>query len=254
MLLYIYRRHFAVCGLLLMLFLYALLLSGRGMEAPRFALDKTLDRIARTNGNGLRSVSDVLSGRKYALLTFDDGPYGYGLDEQIMQTLRKHHAHAVFFLVCSHINDANEHVLGEIESEGNLIGNHSYNHQVMSKLSKPEITRQIEDCNERIAQVTGKRPYYFRAPFGATSPLVADVVRSFGMKQMSWNANSGDAWLQQPSQIRDFSLSEVEDQSILLLHERPRTAAVLDELLTKLEERGYQFELPDQQFENTAID
>ncbi|HUA81773.1 MAG TPA: polysaccharide deacetylase family protein [Dyella sp.] len=254
MLLYMYRRHLVVCGLLLTLFLYALLLSARGMAAPRFALDKGMDRIAQTNGSGLRSVSDVLAGRKYAVLTFDDGPYGYGLDERILQILRKHHAHAVFFLVCTHINDANRHVLGEIESDGNLIGNHGFDHSNLAKLSKTEMTHQVEDCNERIAQLTGKRPYYFRPSFGSTSAQVTDVVRSFGMKQMLWNANSGDGWLTQPDQIRDFSLSEVEDQSIVLLHERPRTAAMLDELLTKLEERGFQFELPDPHSGNAAID
>lgn len=253
MLLYAYRRYLFLCGVLLTFLFYALLLTAHGMAAPRFVLDQSAFNVKHAGGYSLRRVSDMLAGRKYVVLTFDDGPYGYGVDEQIMATLRKHHAHAVFFLVCAHINEANRAVLGEIQSEGDLIGNHSYDHPDLAKLSQPEVAQQIERCNTRLAELTGKRPYYFRPPFGSTSPLVAKVAQSFGMKQMLWNANSEDSWIKQPQQILNFSLTQTDDQSILLMHERPITASVLDEMLTRLEERGFQFVLPDQLSANTAI-
>jgi len=256
MLLYqLYRRYFALCGLLLTLLAYALLLTAHGMAPPRFVLDPTAGSVRHASSFSLRRLSDVLAGRKYAVLTFDDGPYGYGVDEQILGILRKHHAHAVFFLVCSHINEANRGELGRIESEGNLIGNHSFDHLQLNKLDKAQLVQQIEGCSRRLAEVTGKRPYYFRPPFGASSPLVAQVAQSSGMKQMLWNANSQDSWMTKPEQILNWSMEETEDQSILLMHEKPTTVAVLDETLSKLEERGFQFVLPDQlDGGNTAID
>ncbi|TNY25270.1 hypothetical protein BV497_14770 [Fulvimonas soli] len=39
---------------------------------------------------------DWLSGRKYVVLTFDDGPFGQGVDEQILEVLERHQARAVF--------------------------------------------------------------------------------------------------------------------------------------------------------------
>jgi len=254
MLLYVYRRYIATFGILLTFFLYAMLLTGRGMAQPHFVLDRANSNVKQASGLSMRKVSDVLAGRKYVVLTFDDGPYGYGVDEQIMATLRKHHARAMFFLVCSHINEANQDVLGKLEGAGHLIGNHSYDHLKLDTISSQSVLQhQIDGCSQRLAELTGRRPYYFRPPFGATSPLVAQVAQSAGMKQMLWNANSQDSWMTQPEQILHWSLEQTEDQSILLMHEKPATAAVLDEMLTQLEQRGFQFVLPDQLSDNTAI-
>ena len=254
MLWYAYRHHFAVFGLLLTLLLYAMLLTANGMERPRFELDQaSAASVQHINSSPWRKASDFLAGRKYAVLTFDDGPYGYGLDEQIMEILRKHHARAMFFLVCSHINDANRDVLAKLEGAGHLIGNHSYDHLKLDTLSKPELEQQIGGCSKRLEELTGRRPYYFRPPFGATSPLVAQVAQEAGMKQMLWNANSQDSWMTKPEQILHWSVEQTDDQSILLLHEKPTTAAVLDETLTQLEQRGFQFVLPDQLSNNSAI-
>jgi peptidoglycan/xylan/chitin deacetylase (PgdA/CDA1 family) len=160
----------------------------------------------------------------------------------------------MFFLVCSHINDANRDVLGKLEGAGHLIGNHSYDHLKLDTLtSRPELQHQIDGCSQRLAQLTGRRPYYFRPPFGATSPLVTQLAQAAGMKQLLWNANSQDSWMTQPEQILHWSLEQTEDQSVLLLHEKPTTAAVLDDMLTQLEQRGFQFVLPDQLSDNTAI-
>lgn len=250
---YMYRQYVAVGGLLLSLFLYAMLLTAPGRDRPQFVLDQASASVKHINSHPWRAASDFLAGRKYMVLSFDDGPYGYGLDEQILAILQKHHAHAMFFLVCSHINDANRDVLGKFERAGHLIGNHSYDHLKLDTLSKPELEQQIDGCSQRLAELTGHRPYYFRPPFGATSSLVAQVAQSSGMKQMLWNANSQDSWMTRPEQILQWSIDQSDDQSILLLHEKPTTVAVLDEMLTQLEQRGFQFVLPDQLSDNTAI-
>ncbi|GLQ90739.1 polysaccharide deacetylase family protein [Dyella flagellata] len=254
MLWYAYRRYVALCGILLTFLLYALLLTGRGIAAPHFVLDQGNESLKHANTQVWRKISDFLAGRKYAVLTFDDGPYGYGVDEEIMTTLRKHHAHAVFFLVCSHINSANRGVLARLESDGDLIGNHSYDHLRLDRLAAPALEHQISGCSNRIAELTGMRPYYFRPPFGSTSPRIAGVVRSSGMKQMLWNANSEDGRTTEPEQILNDSVEQTADHSILLMHEKPTTAAALDAMLTRLEQRGFQFVLPDQlSSENVAI-
>lgn len=193
-----------------------------------------------------RKVSAWLIGRKYAVLTFDDGPYGHGVDEQIIGILRKHHAHAVFFLVCDHINDSTKPVLDELEKAGDLIGNHSYNHLKLTDLRGSDLQYQIEGCSELLAKLSGKPPYYFRPPFGMTSPLVDQIVHASGMRQMLWNANSQDSWMTKPEQILYWTREETGNQSILLLHDKPTTAKVLDQVLTQLEQHGFRFVLPGQ--------
>jgi peptidoglycan/xylan/chitin deacetylase (PgdA/CDA1 family) len=250
----VYRRHFYLCGVLLTFVLYALLLTGRGMAQPHFTLDHAAGSLKELGGFNLRSVSDVLAGRKYAVLTFDDAPYGYGLDEQIMAILRKHHARAVFFLTCRRIDRANRGVPGRLANAGHLVGNHGYDDLQLDMLSGAALDDQVDGCSKRLAMLTGKRPDYFRPPFGITSPRVVKAAQSYGMKQMLWNATSEDSWMTQPDQILDWSVAHTQDQSILLLHEKPATAAVLDEMLTRLEQRGFQFVLPDQLSGSSAID
>jgi peptidoglycan-N-acetylglucosamine deacetylase len=240
-----FRRFLLSAGLLLCAVCLALLIE-RNTQSSHFALNESpanLDLIAR---HEWRAASDWLVGKKYAVITFDDGPYGHGVDEKILRVLRKHHAHALFFVICNRLDSSNRGVLGEMEREGHLIGNHSFDHLQLTQLDNVELHQQIEGCSQNIARETGHRPIYFRPPFGLTSLSVQRSAEASGMRQMLWNANSGDTWLTRPDQILQLSLEQTENHSILLMHERPATAAALDATLTQLEQRGFEFVLPDQ--------
>lgn len=220
------------------------MLAGRGLRPPQFVVAGRTGGIAPVAYPRWRRVSDMLAGRKYAMLTFDDGPYGDGVDESILDILRRHHAHAIFFLVCSHLTDSTAHVLGEIEKAGDLVGNHSYDHPHLNELSPSDLAHQIEGCSARISELGGQRPRYFRPPFGQTTPSILHAEQAAGMQQVLWNANSEDSWLKRPDQILYWSLEETGNDSILLMHDVPTTAVALDSVLTRLEGRGYRFVLP----------
>jgi peptidoglycan-N-acetylglucosamine deacetylase len=249
------RRHVISSCILLALLICLLALAGRGMKPPHFVLNQaTQNDVVPTDTYAWRKASDWIAGRKYAVLTFDDGPYGHGVDEHILNVLHHHHAHAIFFLVCSHINNTTSHLLNTFEQDGHIVGNHSYDHLQLSKLQDSDLQQQVEGCSRRIASLTGHRPYYFRPPFGMTSPHVRHFAELSGMKQMLWNANSQDSWQTKPEQILYWSNAETDNLSILLMHDRPETAAVLDKALTDLEQRGFQFVLPEQIPQDSSID
>jgi peptidoglycan/xylan/chitin deacetylase (PgdA/CDA1 family) len=65
------------------------------------------------------------------------------------------------------------------------------------------------------------------------------------MKQMLWDANSYDCLVKNPTEIVRRATNETFDASIILMHEKATTAAALDQILTNLEQRGFQFVLPD---------
>jgi peptidoglycan-N-acetylglucosamine deacetylase len=249
------RQQLLLAATLLALLAGLLMLAGRGQNPPRFVLDQATQQNVRPfDEYSWRKASDWMAGRKYAVLTFDDGPYGHGVDEQILHILHRHHAHAIFFLVCDHINDANSYLLRRFEGEGHLIGNHSLNHLRLDTLQDLDLRQQIESCSTRLADLTGHRPYYFRPPFGATSPHVKHFIEMAGMHQMLWDANSGDTWQTKPEQILYLSHNETGNHSILLMHDKPTTAAALDQTLTDLERQGFQFVLPEQLPPDTAAD
>jgi peptidoglycan-N-acetylglucosamine deacetylase len=249
------RRHVISSCILLVLLTCFLAVAGRGMKPPHFVLNQaTQADVVPVDAYYWRKASDWIAGRKYAVLTFDDGPYGHGVDEHILNVLRHHHAHAMFFLVCSHIDDTTSHLLNTFEHDGHIVGNHSFDHLQLSKLQDSDLDQQIEGCSRRIASLTGHRPYYFRPPFGMTSPHVRHFAELSGMKQVLWNANSQDSWQTKPEQILYWSNRETDNLSILLMHDRPETAAVLDKALTDLEQRGFQFVLPEQLPQDSYVD
>lgn len=219
-------------------------LAGAGLPPPRFVLDRDQRSVDPIAYPPWRSASDWLARRKYAVLTFDDGPYGGGVDERILETLQRHHARAIFFLVCSYVTAATSRVPGEIAQAGDLIGNHSYDHPHLNQFRAAGLQQQVEGCSARIAALTGRRPRLFRPPFGETSPRVMQAVQSAGMQQVLWNANSEDSWLKRPDQILYWSLEQTANGSILLMHDNPTTAAALDRVLTELEKHGFRFVLP----------
>jgi peptidoglycan-N-acetylglucosamine deacetylase len=250
-----WSRHVISSSLLLVMLACFLVLAGRGMKPPRFTLEQTRQSgLTPIEPYSWQRASDWMAGRKYAVLTFDDGPYGHGVDEHILNVLRHHHAHAIFFVVCSHINDTTGHLLDTFEHDGHIVGNHSFDHLQLSKLQDGDLQQQVEGCSRRIASLTGHRPYYFRPPFGMTSPHVQHFAELAGMQQMLWNANSQDSWQTKPEQILYWSKTETDNLSILLMHDKPQTAAVLDQALTDLEQRGFQFVLPEQLPKNSYID
>jgi peptidoglycan-N-acetylglucosamine deacetylase len=238
------RRHLMVVAVVLLLFAVFLWRAGAGLPPPRFVLGRDQAHIDPLDYPLWRRASDALAGRKYAVLTFDDGPYGGGVDERILDTLHRHHARAIFFLVCSHLNVATSHVPGEIENAGHVIGNHSYDHPHLNQLDSAGLQHQVEGCSAQLAELTGQRPRYFRPPFGQTSPRVWQAVHAAGMAQVLWNANSQDSWLLRPDQILYWSMAQTGSGSILLMHDKPTTAAALDRVLTELEQRGFRFVLP----------
>jgi peptidoglycan-N-acetylglucosamine deacetylase len=253
--LHVSRRHVIACCGSLMLLACVLLLAGRGLAPPRFVLNRaTQGNVTPIGEYSWRKASDWLAGRKYAVLTFDDGPYGHGVDEQILHVLHKHHAHAIFFLVCNHINDTTSHLLGVYEHDGEVIGNHSFDHLPLGTLSDAALHNQVEGCSRRIASLTGHRPFYFRPPFGQTSSHVRRFAEMSGMQQMLWDANSQDSWETKPQRILFWSKAQTDNLSILLMHDKPTTAAALDQTLTDLEQRGFRFVLPDQLSSDTVTD
>lgn len=229
---------------LLALIAGGLMWAGRNLPPPAFKLTNH-GLLAPVNYPPWRRASDWLARRKYITLTFDDGPYGKGVDAKILAILARHHAHAVFFEVCAHITSATRHVPKQILATGNMLGNHTYNHRHLPKLGPEALNRQIGDCSAKFTTVTGHSPSLFRPPWGQLSSAAIKVMQAAGMHVMLWDVNSEDTSFKSPHKIIHTSLYEASlGGHILLLHSRPTTAKALDTLLTKLQQRGYQFVLP----------
>ncbi len=84
---------------------------------------------------------------KVIYLTFDAG-YENGNTPAILDALKKHSAPAAFFLVGNYLETSPE-LVKRMVAEGHTVGNHTYHHPDMSKISTPEtFSKELTDLED----------------------------------------------------------------------------------------------------------
>ncbi|RAR45214.1 polysaccharide deacetylase family protein [Paenibacillus sp. MDMC362] len=180
---------------------------------------------------------------KVVLLTFDDGPKEEKMINQMIDTLDKHNAKAIFFVNGYRAKEHPE-LLKLIHDRGQIIGNHSWDHIDLKKENQQTVQKQIGDVQQIVKEATGSEPKFFRPPFGSGGDIVKEVALNHDLLFMTWSNGSLD-WESQTKNKPDAVVSNVLEQlhpgSNILMHELPWTVEALDTLLTKLEAIGYGF-------------
>jgi len=184
--------------------------------------------------------------KKVVLLTFDDGPKDEKMINSLIDTLDKHHAKAIFFVNGYRVK-AHPELLKLIHDRKQVIGNHSWDHINLKKESAASIKKQIEDVQNIVKDTIGEAPKFFRPPFGIGNDTVRKIVKDNDMLFMTWSNGSLD-WDSKNKNKPDVVIKNVLEQlhpgSNILMHELPWTVEAMDELLTKLEDKGYTFVNP----------
>ncbi len=187
---------------------------------------------------------------KVLYLTFDAG-FENGNTSKILDALKKHNAHATFFVVGNYIETSPD-LVKRMVTEGNTVGNHTYHHPDMSSLSTKEaFSKEIKDL-EALYEKTVGQPIskYYRPPQGKYSESNLRMAQELGYKTFFWSLAYVD-WYEndQPTKEVAFEklLGRIHPGAIVLLHSTSQTNGdILDELLTKWEEMGYTFKTLDQ--------
>lgn len=187
---------------------------------------------------------------KVLYLTFDAG-YENGNTAPILDALKKHNAPATFFIVGNFLSTSPDLVKRMI-AEGHIVGNHSYHHPDMSKISTLDaFQKELTELEQLYEQTTGESMIkFYRPPQGKYSESNLKMAQESGYKTFFWSLAYVD-WYQdkQPTKEEAFQklLGRIHPGAIVLLHSTSSTnAQILDELLTKWEEMGYTFKSLDQ--------
>ena len=185
------------------------------------------------------------AGEKKIYLTFDCG-YENGNSPAILDALKKHNAPATFFVVGHFLESAPEIVKRMVE-EGHTVGNHTYHHYDMSKISDPAVFRkEMDDVRTLFKETTGtEMAMYYRPPQGKYSEENLQMAKDLGYSTFFWSLAYVDWNVDaQPSHEEAFSklTGRIHPGAVVLLHNTSKTnGEILDELLTKWEEMGYTF-------------
>ena len=185
------------------------------------------------------------AGEKKIYLTFDCG-YENGNTTAILDALKKHDASATFFVVGHFLESAPEMVKRMVE-EGHTVGNHTYHHYDMSKISDPAVfQKEMDDVRTLFQETTGtEMAMYYRPPQGKYSETNLQMAKDLGYSTFFWSLAYVDWNVDaQPSHEEAFSklTGRIHPGAVVLLHNTSKTnGEILDELLTKWEEMGYTF-------------
>ena len=178
------------------------------------------------------------------ILTFDDGPEPEHTP-RILDLLAKEGIQAVFFVVGEKVKSAGGlDIVRRAASEGHLIGNHTFSHPNLTRLSPEDVRSQIVRTHEIISEFEPKQKL-FRPPYGSYNETVKVVVKKLRYEPIWWNVTSGD-WKteNEPSAWVEVAIEQIRTRrrAICLCHDTSRTADHLPQLLEKVKQlSNYQF-------------
>ena len=173
-------------------------------------------------------------------LTFD-AAWGDEDTDQLISILDGNNAKASFFMVGGFINRFPDSVK-KFHDAGHEILNHSDTHAHLGGLSEEEIITELNDCEEKIANITGTSKKLFRAPYGEYTDNVIKTASANGYKVIQWDVDSLDWKDLSVDEICSRVTDKIKNGSIILFHNgAANTPAALEKLLPALSEKGFEF-------------
>ena len=179
------------------------------------------------------------TGNKVIALTFDDGPGPY--TAHLLDILDQYGAKATFFLIGSKVS-GQASVVRSIQARGHQLGNHSWSHPELPKLSVDQIAGEIDRTNEAIRQATGVKPSILRPPYGAVNGVVLEQLRLRNMSSILWSVDTRD-WADRNSEIVcSRAVAGARNGAVILMHDiHPTSVNAVPCILNSLKQQGYSF-------------
>ncbi|HLW02853.1 MAG TPA: polysaccharide deacetylase family protein [Ktedonobacterales bacterium] len=176
-------------------------------------------------------------------LTFDDGP-AQGYTEAVLGVLKQFHIHATFFMLGIWVQTY-PNLAREVVADGHAIGDHTWNHPDLTRLSPDQARQQIIDARNTIQKVTGITPTLFRPPYGSYNRPILDIAHSLKLSTILWNVDPRDWSRPGVGAITNNILTFTQNGSIILMHDgggdRSQTVAALTTVIETLLARGFTF-------------
>ncbi|WP_328875331.1 polysaccharide deacetylase family protein [Streptomyces sp. NBC_00287] len=213
-----------------------------GYGPPRAAPGRTLVRrtpLLRVSGRGRTMV-----------LTFDDGP-DPRYTPAILDTLAEYEVRAMFF-VCGEMVAARPDLLERMAEEGHVVGNHTWSHPLLTRLTRGQIRSQMERTCDIVEEAYGDRPQWFRAPYGAWNRAAFQLGAELGMEPLAWTVDTLDWTTPGTRTIARRVENGAAPGVVVLSHDaggdRTQSVHALRDYLPELLDAGYHITVPKRQY------
>lgn len=212
-----------------------------------FVIDTSNNSVSRINKTNYEY--DVVINRKIdkskkmIALTFDDGP-NYNTSK-VIDVLNKYDIKATFFVLGSRAIN-NKDILKKMADSGMEIGNHTYNHLLLTKYDENKIRSEIDDTSDVIYSATKKRPKLLRPSYGSVNNKIKKVAN---MPIIIWDIDTLDWKYHNSKRITSRVVNKVRDGDIILMHDiYSASLNALSNIIPILQDNGYEFVTIDELF------
>ena len=196
-------------------------------------------------GSNWTRLPAAAAARGEIAITIDDGPDAE-VTPAVLDILDAHRVSATFFCIAA-AAARNPGVCRDIADRGHRVENHSDRHSNGFSLLGPRaMQREIAAAQQRLGDITGASPRYFRAPAGLRNPFLAPVLQRLDLQLVSWTRRGFDTLRRAPAGVLARLSDGLAGGDILLLHDgnaarvdgRPLVLSVLPDLLARVAAAG----------------
>lgn len=186
-------------------------------------------------------------------ITFDDGPNATTTME-VLDILEKYQVRASFFLIGTNINDESAKSVKRAFDLGCDIENHSKTHSYMDKMTADEIKDEVAYVNDKVKEITGATPKFFRPPYIAVNSTMYDNIDMTFISGLGCNDWDDKVTAEYRAKYLE---KKAADGVIFLLHDaegNSKTVEALDKAIPILLEKGFQFATISELFELKGVE
>ena len=177
----------------------------------------------------------------YIAMTFDDGP-SPETTPRLLDILKQRNIKATFFMIGQNA-ERNPAIVKRILAEGHEIGNHSWTHPQLSKLSDDRVTEEINKTQNAIKDASGYTPVLIRPPYGAITGRQKEwIEKQFDLSVIIWSVDPFDWKRPGASVIEQRILAGARPGAIVLSHDiHKQTVDAMPATLDALAAKGFKF-------------
>ncbi len=223
-------------------------------ESINFGLTPTYDhsqpKLSTQEEQVLRKHNAIYLGtpiNKKIYLTFDTG-YEMGNTSKILDCLKKYNIKAVFFAT-GHFMEQEPDLIKRMAKEGHIVGNHTYYHPDMTKVSKERIINEISLIEDKYFSITNMHMMkIYRPPMGKYDEYSLNIMDTLGYKTLFWSLAYVD-WEINKQRGWEYSydkvISRIHPGAVILMHTvSTDNANALERIIVDLQNEGYNFNNP----------
>jgi peptidoglycan-N-acetylglucosamine deacetylase len=212
-----------------------------GSQSPRDASQRPGPAATPSPSVSGITYSSVHVDGPYIAMTFDDGPHET-LTPKLLDLLAQKGIKATFFVLGENA-ERHPEILKRAVAEGHEIGNHSWSHPNLAKLSNEALRSQLQRTDDVIAQAIGSHPKLMRPPYGELTLKQRQWVNSeFGYKVILWAVDPLDWKEPGPSIVAQRIIQETKPGSIILSHDiHAQTITAMPATFDALLAKGFKF-------------